>query len=482
MKLAVACLTLLILANPCFARPGKQPPVSFKSAEEHLALVKKGKLSGFFNPKDLSQSPVLSAPSAVLMDFDTGEVLYESGADDRHFPASTTKILTALLFIENTRPDDMVTCTDPNIGQIEPSSLGIKSGERFRAGQLLYGFLLRSANDGGVVIAEHVAGSVAGFAQKMNQRAQQLGASGSHFVNPHGLHNPDHYTTARDLALIARAAMQNPRFADAVGTPRRTISRSINFKDLTVTSKAKRWFYDKVAGADGIKTGYTKAASHCFVGSATRGGRRLIAVVLAAPSNAIGDTVPLLEWGFLRFPSTTITVVGQHTGLVNTKLGTSAQVATEAAQTFHVPYDSLAPERVETKIVPTQVTAPIEAGQEVAKLMVWQGGKKRGEVPLLAVKAVPRSVVRATARSPWPWLLALGGTGALFLIRYRHGLPNPLGTLLPPRPPAKGHRRRRSGVTPTRGDSHRNAPRPSQRGDDHREGGPRGPQDRQDPR
>jgi len=470
---------LLVLTLSTHARPQQAP---YKSETERVALVKKGKLSGFFNPKDLSQPPVLSAPSALLMDFDTGEVLYESGADDRHYPASTTKILTALLFIENTKPDDIVVCTDPNIGQIEPSSLGIKPGERFRAEQLLYGFLLRSANDGGVVIAEHVGGSVAGFAQKMNARAALLGATNSHFANPHGLHNPDHYTTARDLALIARAALQNPRFAAAVGTPRRTITRSINFKDVVVTSKAKRWFYDKVPGADGVKTGYTKAAAHCFVGSATRGGRRLIAVVLAAPSNAIGDTAPLLEWGFRRFPTTTVATVGQHFGFVPTKMGSAPQVATEAAQALHIPYDSLTPERVETKIEPTQNVAPIAAGQEVARLVVWQGGKKRAELPLLAVKAVPRSVVRATARSPWPWLLTLGGAGALFLIRYRHGLPNSLGTLLAPRPPAKGHRRRRSGVAPTRRDLDRNTSRSGQWGDRHREGGAGGPQDRQDPR
>ena len=190
--------------------------------------MKAGKLPGYYTKADLSKPPVLSAPSALLMEYDTGEVLYASGADIKRYPASTTKILTGLLFAENTKPDDIVTCNDPSVVNIEPSSLRIKPGERFRAEQLLYGFLLRSANDGAVVIAEHVAGSVASFSTKMNARAAELGAVNSHFVNPHGLHNPEHYTTARDLALIARAALQNPRFTDAVGTPKRTISRSIS--------------------------------------------------------------------------------------------------------------------------------------------------------------------------------------------------------------------------------------------------------------
>lgn len=441
-------LALVLLATPTLARPGqkKAPP----SYAERVALVKKGKLPGFFEPKDLSKPPVLSAAAALLMDFETGEVLFESGADLRHYPASTTKILTALLFIENTKPDDIIVCTDPNVVNVEPSSLSIKPGERFRAEQLLYGFLLRSANDGGVVVAEHVAGSVASFSQKMNQRAEALGATNSHFVNPHGLHDPNHYTTARDLGLIARAAMQNPRFAAAVGTPRRKISRSINFKDLVVSSKAKGKFYDKVPGADGIKTGYTRAAGHCFVGSATRQGRRLIAVILAAPSNAIGDTTPLLEWGFRRFSSKTIAVEGQSAGFVPVQRGDVSQVATRAATTLHLPIDTLHPDTIQTRIEPTATRAPILPNQEVGRLVALRNGKQVGSVALLAARGVPPIVVKAKLSRFLPWLVVLGGAGALFLIRYRHGFPFTLRNSRTPRPSPKSNRRRRSRVPPTR--------------------------------
>ena len=288
---ALAPLALLC-AIPTQARPGRkrtpQPPPTYKTEAEHIALVKAGKLPGYFNKADLSKPPILSTSLAVLMEFDTGEILYESGADQRAYPASTTKILTGLLLAENTKPDDIVMCTNPEVLKVEPSSLHIKLKERFRAEQLLYGFILRSANDGSVVIADHLSGSVPAFAQKMNERAAQLGAVNSHFVNPHGLHDPNHYTTARDLAIIARGALQNPRFAEAVSVPKRTISRSLNFKDLVVVSKAKKSFYDIVPGADGVKTGFTNAARHCYVGSATRNGRRLLAVVLNAPVNASG--------------------------------------------------------------------------------------------------------------------------------------------------------------------------------------------------
>ncbi len=419
------CLTLGV--SVAQARPGQkrlvQPPKAsaktFKTEAEHVALVKAGKLPGYFNKTDLSKPPVLSAPSALLMEFDTGEVLYESAADTRRFPASTTKILTALLFVENTQPEDIVTCKNLSITKIEPSTLSIKPGERFRAEQLLYGFILRSANDGGVVIAEHVAGSVPAFAQKMNARAVELGARHSHFVNPHGLHNPGHYTTARDLALIARAALQNPRFADAVGTPKRTISRSINFKDLVVASKAKKSFYDVVLGADGVKTGFTNAARHCFVGSVTRNGRRLLAVILNAPRNAVGDTVPLIEWGFARYDATTVAVSGQRAAWVPTKLGAEARVAGVAAQTVHITQDRLHPSPLETTVTPTTNTAPIQAGQEVGALLVKRGGILVARVPLQAAHAVPRSVVRSTGRSPWLWI-GLGSSGlAILIVRQR---------------------------------------------------------------
>ncbi|MCX6366083.1 MAG: D-alanyl-D-alanine carboxypeptidase [Armatimonadetes bacterium] len=420
LPLTLPLALLLLCSVPSLARPGRRPPLrkppTYKTEAEHIALVKSGKLPGYFNKADLSKPPVLSAPSALLMEYDTGEVLYESAADTKRYPASTTKILTGLLLAENTKPDDIVMCTDPAVLNVEPSSLHIKLKERFRAEQLLYGFLLRSANDGGVVIADHVSGSVPAFAQKMNERAAQIGATSSHFVNPHGLHDPDHYTTARDLALIARIALQNPRFADAVSIPRRTISRSLNFKDLVVESKAKKSFYDVVPGADGVKTGFTNPARHCYVGSATRNGRRLLAVILAAPSSGVGDAVSLIEWGFARYSAKTVAVEGQRAAWVPTRLGAEGRVAAQVSQTLHVTQDRLYPTKIETRVEVTANTAPIQKGQEVGVLVVLRGGKQIVRVPLQATQAIPRSMVRATSRSPWLWVTLAGGGGATLLI------------------------------------------------------------------
>ena len=300
-------------------------------------------MPGFYDAQDLSKPPVLSAPSAILMDADTGQVLWEKNADEKHYPASTTKIMTALLFIEHSKPTDIVTCLDPKIGQIEESSLHIKPWEKFTAQDLLYGFILRSANDGAVVIAQHVSGTVPKFADLMNARALELGAKNTHFVTPNGLHDPQHYTTARDMALIARAALKNERFADAVRLPERMISRSILKTDVRIASKAKKQFYDKFPGADGVKTGYTRKSLHCFVGSATRDGRRLLSVVLGARNSAISDTTPLLSWGFKRFGTSFVARKNEPVVAVSIRGGDSPTVPTIAAQDLHASFDTLAP-------------------------------------------------------------------------------------------------------------------------------------------
>jgi serine-type D-Ala-D-Ala carboxypeptidase (penicillin-binding protein 5/6) len=224
MRRSVALLLALLVAGGGLARPPRQKPTPLPNLPKDQ-LCAAGFIPAYYNKQNLSEQPVVSAPSAVLMDFDTGEILYSKNSDTKRYPASTTKILTGLLLAENTEPSDKVVCNNPYITDVGESSLFIRPGDLFTAQALLYGFMLKSANDGGVVIAEHVAGSVPRFAELMTARAKELGAKNSNFKNPHGLHNSQHYTTARDLALIAREAMRNFRFAEAVSIPRRSISR-----------------------------------------------------------------------------------------------------------------------------------------------------------------------------------------------------------------------------------------------------------------
>jgi D-alanyl-D-alanine carboxypeptidase (penicillin-binding protein 5/6) len=426
-------------------------PVEAQRGRDRVSRVLSGRSPAFYDPRNLAREPVLSASSALLMDDATGEVLWSRNPDTKRYPASTTKILTALLLAELVPADATVVCNDPNIGNVGESSLNIKHGESFPADDLLRGFLLRSANDAGVVIAQHVDGSVAAFAKRMNDRARDLGASRSHFVNPHGLHDPQHYSTARDLAILARAALRNPRFADAVKDPAVTIRRSIS-DDRRVVAKSKRLFYDKVPGADGVKTGYTRPAGHCFVGSATRGGRRLIAVILGAKASACQETIPLIEWGFRRFPSRKLLSEGESVGTIAVARGKSPQVEVQTMQNLRLPYDALAAfPSVRTKIVSKPVQAPLRKGDVVAELVVTSGARERLRIPLCASRDIPASPV-ANASANGAWMGIFGGICAGLLIRWRHGRRQRRRAF------AKGSRHRWSGVSSERRGNDRRGP------------------------
>lgn len=428
MKKTLAVVLAASIAGSAFARPSHRKPELPNLPKDQLCAA--GFIPAYYNKQDLSFKPVVSAPSAVLMDFDTGEILYSKNPDTKRYPASTTKILTALLLAENTEPGDKVVCRNPYITQVGESSLFIRPGDMFTAQAMLYGFILKSANDGGVVIAEHVAGSVPRFAELMTARAKELGAKNSNFTNPHGLHNKKHYTTARDLALIAREAMRNPKFEEAVSIPRRSISR-VNAGGKTVVtvvqSKGKKAFYDVVPGSDGIKTGFTNPAKHCFVGSATRGGRRLIAVSLAAPSNSCADCQALIEWGFARYPATALAKKDQPVAKLPVSMGVQPEVPVVAKASLRVASDILGGRKIEKEIIPTLNTAPIKQGDEVGQLVAKVNGKEVGRVALLASQPVERSVVKAATRSSFPLgAVAVGvmGAGALALVGVKNGRDN----------------------------------------------------------
>ena len=244
-----------------------------------------------------SQDLPLAAQSAALVDSYSGEFLYTKNADAKQYPASSTKILTALIVIEAGNLDQMVTVA-PEDTKVEPSSLNLKPGQQFTRRQLLFGMLLKSANDVAMCLARDNAGSVPAFAEKMNLRAAELGATSSHFVNPHGLHDPEHYTTAHDLVLIARAAMQQPLFRQIVSTiyyTWRTPNGEVD--ELRNHNRLLRHF----AGCNGLKTGYTRPAQQVLVSSALRGGHEVISVVLHTDKPGIWvDSKTLLTYGLIK--------------------------------------------------------------------------------------------------------------------------------------------------------------------------------------
>jgi D-alanyl-D-alanine carboxypeptidase (penicillin-binding protein 5/6) len=237
------------------------------------------------------------AQSAAVVDSYSGDFLFAKNENAKQYPASSTKILSALIVIESGDLDHLVT-VDLADTKVEPSSLGLKPGEQYTRRQLLFGLLLKSANDVAMALARDNAGSVSAFAEKMNLRAAQLGATSSHFVNPHGLHDPNHYTTAHDLVLIGRAAMQQPLFREIVSTVYYTWrAPSGQIDQLRNHNRLLRHF----AGCNGLKTGYTRIAQQVLVSSALRGGHEVISVVLHTDKPGIwDDSKALLSYGLIK--------------------------------------------------------------------------------------------------------------------------------------------------------------------------------------
>ncbi len=241
------------------------------------------------------QAPSVSAEGAVLVDGSSGRVLYEKNSDKRLYPASTTKIMTALVTLETLDelglgPDSKVIVPVEAVG-VEGSSLYLKAGEKLSLEELLYGLMLQSGNDSAEAIAVCVGGTRETFVEKMNLKAEQLGCSGTHFVNPSGLFDENHYTTAGDLAIIAAEAMKREDFREIVGAQKWASEET----DRSFVNKNKTVF--NYEGGNGVKIGFTKKSGRTLVASAEREGKELIAVVLR-DGNWFNDAYALMDYGF----------------------------------------------------------------------------------------------------------------------------------------------------------------------------------------
>lgn len=249
------------------------------------------------------QAPVVNAEAALVMDLNTGQILYEKDIHKKLAPASTTKVLTALIVLDRCKLDDIIT-----VGKKPPYEDGSKiyliEGEIITVKNLLYAMMLESANDAALAFAEHISGSKEAFAVLMNEKAKELGCKDSHFVNPNGLFDDNHYTSAYDLALIGKKAMENPIMREVVSTRSYKIGptnkqpqiRYINNRNKIVGSQKYRY-----EGADGLKNGYTEKAKNSLLASASRGGRRLLAVELKDNHFVYDDAIKLLDYGFNEF-------------------------------------------------------------------------------------------------------------------------------------------------------------------------------------
>ena len=307
-----------------------------------------------------------------MLDTVSGRVLYEKNAQERSLIASTTKMMTALIICEQCNVLDRMRIPKEAVG-IEGSSMYLREGEVLTLQELLYGLMLSSGNDAAVALAIYCGGTVEGFAQLMNDKARNLGLKNTHFENPNGLDSPGHYSTAQDLAKLAAYAMDNPIFRQTVST------KSLMMGQRYLTNHNKLLW--RVEGADGIKTGYTKAAGRILVSSATRNDRRLIAVTINAPDDW-NDHTALLETGFSRYHVAQIVTKGQHVGTVEVLGGDSRSVQVLAAEDFSY---ALAPEESPQLMLPGPgfVYAPAVEGADAGVVYVTIEGKAVGKVPVV---------------------------------------------------------------------------------------------------
>ena len=327
------------------------------------------------------QAQAISAEKAIVLDGASGRVLYEKNADSQSLIASTTKIMTALVICEQCNVLDRMRIPKEAVG-IEGSSMYLQEGEVLTLQELLYGLMLSSGNDAAVALAIYCGGTVEGFAELMNDKARILGLRNTHFENPNGLDSPGHYSTARDLAVLAAYAMENPIFAKTVST------KSIRVGERYLTNHNKLLW--RVEGADGVKTGFTKAAGRILVSSATRDGRRLVAVTLNAPSDW-QDHSQLLNEGFARYSVQTVVRKGQLVGTVEVEVGENCRVQLRADADFAF---SLAEGEHPQLMVPGPgfVYAPVTEGAEAGFAYVLIEGNAVGKVPIVYGQTIEQTV------------------------------------------------------------------------------------------
>ncbi len=334
----------------------------------------------------ISVTPVqalsVSAQYACVMDALTGRVLYEKNAYETHSMASTTKIMTALLAIEHTNPDDMVTVSQ-NAAGTEGSSIYLTAGETIPMETLLYGLMLESGNDAAIAIAEHVGGSVEKFSEMMTERAHSLGAKNTVFQNPNGLDAEGHYTTAYDLALITRAALKHPKFAEIVSTKKKSFSATENAKARSFSNHNK--LLSLYNGCIGVKTGFTKKTGRCLVSAATREHMTAICVTLNAP-NDWNDHTLMLDYAFNVSSSRPLILKDMVLKSIPVHCGSAKTLELLASEDFFISFnetEGLSKLKLDYKL-PAEISAPIAKGTPLGHLSVFYDETLVCEMELLA--------------------------------------------------------------------------------------------------
>lgn len=326
--------------------------------------------------------------SHILMDYDSMTILNEKDIHKPLFPASTTKVMTAILALELGNLDDMVTVDQEIVNLTYGSHIALEPGEQLTLEDMLYALLVASANDAALAIAKHISGSIDEFVTLMNTKAEEIGALNTNFVNPNGLHEDEHVTTAYDLALIAHYAMENPQFRDFVNTTAYTIEATeikeeprylyttnrLLRSDQTIDLDGKK-VPITYEGAQGVKTGYTEEASNCLISYAERDGQRLLAVVLKSQSSGVYvDTHKLLNYGFDNFENITIGNKNEFIDNVEIANGSLPLIGAVLENDIIQPMNLVNSDNLERKInLRSNLEAPIKEGEIIGTLDYYNG-------------------------------------------------------------------------------------------------------------
>ncbi len=351
------------------------------------------------------KEPDIEATAAILTDVKTGRVLYSKNPQKKIYPASTTKIMTGILALEHGNLSDVVTANLSALAPItnEDSHMGILIGEQLTLEQLINGMLVYSANDAANVIATHLGGTPENFVQQMNEKALALGANNTNFVNAYGIHDDNHYTTAEDMVIIARYAMQNEKFREIVKTPiykiapteKYTSERNLPNTNLFLSSYRSADFYDK--SVTGVKTGSTNAAGYCLVTTAEKNGTELLSVVFKAPNKSASyeDTKKLLKLGFENYTYTPIAISGNT--IQESDKVYEAKDATRVALTVKEDVYALLPKDIDvttdleiTSDLPKVIKAPIKKGEVLGTITYSYNGSELQTQDLIAANDVER--------------------------------------------------------------------------------------------
>lgn len=327
------------------------------------------------------EKPFISATSAAVVDVETGQVLFNKHMHLRRPPASLTKILTTIIAIEEADLNDMVTVSRRAAYQ-EGSSIYLEVGEKIPLEDLLYGVMLASGNDAAVAVAEHVSGSVKEFAKLMNKRAEEMGALNSNFLNPSGLPEPGHVSTAYDLAMIMRYSLKNKIFSKITSTKYKTISWADNDWGRGLRNHNKLlWSYDGITGG---KTGYTRAAGRCLIASAKRGNREVVAVVLNS-SNDWLEVRRLLDYGLDSFKRIEIINKGQVIHDLSWEESREGELKLYAKKPLSVVIPKGGKVKVRKEIIlKPELELPIKKGDILGELFVYENTYKIGKIELIA--------------------------------------------------------------------------------------------------